>query len=75
MLVEWRRNKVMNKKSSEINDEDEEFLKLLEDGVRRVLKDKESKPGLKLQAVQAGAKLLMIRHNIGGGDEKGFFDS
>ena len=69
------RNKVMNKKSSEINDEDEEFLKLLEDGVRRVLKDKESKPGLKLQAVQAGAKLLMIRHKIGGGDEKGFFDS
>ena len=65
----------MNKKTSEINDEDEEFLKLLEDGVRRVLKDREAKPGLKLQAVQAGAKLLMIRHKIGGGDEKGFFDS
>ena len=65
----------MNKKSSEINDEDEEFLKLLEDGVRKVLKSKDASPGAKLQAVQAGAKLLAIRHKIGGGDEKGFFDS
>jgi len=64
----------MTKKDHEINDEDEEFLRLLEDGVKKVLKDKESKPGLRLQAVQAGAKLLAIRHKILGNDEKGFFD-
>ena len=64
----------MTKKDHEINDEDEEFLRLLEDGVKKVLKDKEAKPGLRLQAVQAGAKLLAIRHKILGNDEKGFFD-
>jgi len=65
----------MNKKAHDINGEDDAFLKLLEDGVKKVLKDKDAKPGLMLQAVQAGAKLLAIRHKIGGGDEKGFFDS
>jgi hypothetical protein len=64
----------MTKKDHEINDEDEEFLRLLEDGVKKVLKDKDAKPGLRLQAVQAGAKLLAIRHKILGNDEKGFFD-
>jgi len=64
----------MNKKAHEINGEDEEFLKLLEDGVRKVLKSKDARPSDRMAAIQAGAKLLAIRHKIGGGDEKGFFD-
>ena len=66
---------MMTKKASEINGEDEDFLKLLEDGVKKVLKSKDARPSERLAAVQAGAKLLAIRHKIGGGDEKGFFDS
>lgn len=65
----------MTKKTLEINDKDEEFLKMLEDGVKKVLKSKEAKPHERLQAIQAGAKLLAVRHKIGGGDEGNFFDT
>lgn len=64
----------MARKPSDISTEDDKFLKLLEDGVRKVLQNKDAKPSERLQAVQAGAKLLAIRHKIGGGEDKGFFD-
>lgn len=74
LRAEVPRNKVMARKPADLASEDDKFLKLLEDGVKKVLSDPASKPGERLQAVQAGAKLLAIRHKIGGGDEKGFFD-
>lgn len=40
-------------------------MTVLETGVRTVLKDKEASAADKLAAVNAGAKLLMIRHRIG----------
>lgn len=64
----------MTKKPLDINASDEKFLKLLEKNVELVLKDRTAKPGERMQAIQAGAKLLAIRHKIGGGDEGNFFD-
>ena len=53
---------------------DGDFLSILEQGVRDVLKNRKTNAGEKLQAVNAGAKLLAIKHKITGGDEQGFFD-
>lgn len=55
-------------------EESGDFLTTLEQGVRDVLKSKESTSSERVQAVTAGAKLLMIKHRITGGDEKSFFD-
>jgi hypothetical protein len=63
----------MSKKPLEIDDKDEEFLSLLENGVREVLKAKRCTPAERLQAVNVGSRLLAIRHKIGGGDEENFF--
>ena len=52
---------------------DGDFLKLLEAGVRDVLRDKEAKRSDKLKAVEIGSKLLAIRHKIDGGDDAGSF--
>ena len=52
---------------------DDSFLKLLEAGVRAVLKDPESQPSERIAAIAAGAKLLMIRHKISDTDESTFF--
>jgi len=52
----------------------EEFLALLERGVREIVKNRKSSKGDKLKAIDAGTKLLAIRHKINGGDDsKGFF--
>lgn len=64
---------MMTKKPPDINDKDAELLKLLEAGVKKVLKSKEAKPGERLQAVQAGCKLLAIRHKLGTDDDANFF--
>jgi hypothetical protein len=48
--------------------DDGDFLKLLEAGVRDVLRDKDAKRSDKLKAVEIGSKLLVIRHKIDGGD-------
>lgn len=52
----------------------DDFLGTLENGVKDVLKAKETTASERVAAVNAGAKLLMIRHKITGGDEKGFFE-
>jgi hypothetical protein len=62
---------VVNRKSEP---EDDDFLLVLEKGVRDVLAKKTSTAGERLAAVNAGAKLLAIRHKISAGDETGFFD-
>jgi hypothetical protein len=52
-----------------------DFLSTLEKGVRTVLGNQKAEASEIVAAVNAGAKLLMIKHKISGGDEKGFFDA
>lgn len=54
--------------------ESDAFLRDLEAGVRAVLSSKEASPSERVQAINAGAKIAMIKHKISGSDEKGFFD-
>ena len=51
----------------------EDFLHILEDGVKQVLSNRKSKSSERVAAISAGAKLLMIRHKISGADEESFF--
>jgi len=48
-------------------------MAVLEKGVRDVLGNRKASPTDKLAAVNAGAKLLAIKHKITGGDEDSFF--
>ena len=57
------------------NGASEDFMAVLENGVRAVLKSKKATSSERVAAVTAGAKLLMIKHRISGDAEKGFFDS
>lgn len=51
-----------------------DLSEVLEAAIRSVLKDKETKPSDRVKAIEAGAKLLAIRHKIeGGGDAGNFF--
>jgi hypothetical protein len=50
-----------------------EFIDVLEDGVREVLKNKEATVGERMAAINTGAKILMARFKISGDDEKNFF--
>ena len=54
--------------------ESQDFLTVLEQGVRDVLKNRKATAADKLGAINAGAKLIAIEHKITGGDESGFFD-
>lgn len=58
------------KKSAEPRD----FIDVLEEAVRGVLKSADSTPAERMSAINSGSKLLMIKHRISGLDEKGFFD-
>lgn len=58
----------MTKGSSE-----DDFLKTLEAGVRKVLRDPDSKPSERVAAIAAGSKLLMIRYRISDSEESTFF--
>jgi hypothetical protein len=52
---------------------EDEFLKTMEDAVRKMLRSKNKAD--KLSAIGHGVKLLAIKHKINGGDDKGgFFD-
>ena len=53
---------------------DDDFLTVLEEGIRAVLKAKKCSPAERIQAVTAGAKLLMIKFRISADPEKGFFE-
>jgi hypothetical protein len=52
------------------------FLTTLEKAVEDVLKaESGATPAEKIKAIEAGAKLLQIKHKIAGdGEEKGYFD-
>ena len=51
----------------------EKFLRLLEKGVKDVLAAEDATKAERLQAINAGAKLIAIRHRIEGDDGAGFF--
>ena len=55
------------------NGKEDDFLKTMEDAVRKMLRSKNKAD--KLSAIGHGVKLLAIRYKIYGGDDaKGFFD-
>ena len=61
-------------KPEQANGDSDEFLKVLMDGVRKVLDNRKATPAERMAAVTAGVKLLAIRHRISGSDERGYFD-
>jgi hypothetical protein len=52
---------------------DQAFLETLERGVREVLRAENSTTAERIAAINAGSKLLMIRHKISETDESEFF--
>lgn len=53
---------------------DDDFLNVLETAVRNIVKNKKASKADKLSAINAGTKLLAIRHKISSSDsEEGFF--
>ena len=64
---------------SEVNGiaaKEDELLKELEAAVRRIVKSNKSSRADKLSAINAGTRLLTIKHKIenGGDTKEGFFD-
>ena len=55
---------------------EEDFLSVLENGIRKVLNDKNSTAKERMDAVKAGTQLMLIKHKITDtGNEAGsFFD-
>lgn len=62
----------MNDQPQTSEDKDKEFMELLEQGVRDVLKNRKSKPSERVAAISAGTKLLAIKNKIAS-DDGGFF--
>jgi hypothetical protein len=60
--------------TDEPNGASDEFLGVLEEGVRAVLQNKKTKPSERIAAIAAGVKIAMVRYRISGDAEKGFFD-
>jgi hypothetical protein len=52
---------------------DQVFLETLERGVKEVLRAENSTTAERIAAINAGSKLLMIRHKISESDESQFF--
>ncbi len=50
------------------------FVRLLERGIRDVLKDKGANAADKLKAIEVGAKIAAIQHKISSGDDDAFFN-
>jgi hypothetical protein len=50
-----------------------ELLDVLETAVRDVLSSKEAKPSERVAAIQAGAKIALIRHKLTDTDSESFF--
>ena len=59
------------KPAKEVKDDD--FLPLLETGIRDILKDADADVKDKLKAIEIGAKLAAIRHNIDDDTKGNFF--
>jgi hypothetical protein len=56
------------------NGKDSDFLAVLEESVRSILKNRKASKSEKLSAITAGVKVAQMRHRITGGDEnEGFF--
>lgn len=55
---------------------DDDFLTVLEKGIRKVLEQSDSTAKERMEAVKAGTQLMLIKHKISNvGDESGsFFD-
>lgn len=52
----------------------DDFMSILESGIKDVLKDKKSSAKERMDAVNAGTKLMLIKHKISDtGDEAGSF--
>ena len=49
------------------------FLRVLERGIRDVLKEKDTSAADRLKAIEVGAKVAAIQHKINTGDEDAFF--
>jgi hypothetical protein len=62
------------KEPEQANGASEDFMTTLENGVKSVLKNKKASASERMAAVNAGVKLLAIRHKIDGNDVKGFFE-
>ena len=53
---------------------DAALLQQLEQAIKAILTDKDTRPGDRLKAVEIGAKLLAIKHKIeGSGDAGSYF--
>lgn len=53
----------------------ESFIRLLERGIRDLLKSRDTPAADRLKAIEVGAKLAAIQHKIkGGGDDESFFN-
>lgn len=52
---------------------DDDFLAVLERSVREVLKSPDAKPSERVSAIQAGAKIAMIKHRISDDGSESFF--
>jgi hypothetical protein len=63
---------VVNRKD-DADEAEKDFIDELEQGVRSVLKKKGSTAAERLNAVQAGIKLLAVRHKIEGDETDNFF--
>lgn len=50
------------------------FVRLLERGIRDVLKDKQAGPADRLKAIEIGAKVAALQLKGGTGDGEKFFD-
>jgi hypothetical protein len=55
------------------NGEAEDLIKVLEDGVKAVLKNRRAKSSERVAAIAAGVKLAMVKYKISGADEDNFF--
>jgi hypothetical protein len=55
------------------DDDSVAFLKVLKKGVRDVIGNKDSTPGERVAAINAGVKIAMVVHKISGSDEDSFF--
>lgn len=56
----------MPRRKSEPLDLDADLMKACEQGIRAVLADNRCKPSERMQAIQAGIRLLQVRHKIEG---------
>jgi hypothetical protein len=50
------------------------FLSNLEKAVEAVLNDESASPADRIKAIEAGTRLLAIKHKVGVTDEKSYFD-